>query len=382
MLIATILRGFHSSTRPCTLAAIVATAASSPLSFPSASHAQQPYSDPRLAPLIPAGGGAKTVAPAAIPGSPRIATTPSPAPARAYAQAQPPATPPAPAAAPSPAAPATPSPAEPGVPGTAVGWERYGASVFVCGHSFHVFIDKKLRALAYEAGFQQHRHAGRLFVGGSHPIEIWNLPDSQNTARAALREGHVDILTLSPHMFLPDRGIDFYADYAWKYNPHVRVMLQLSWPTNPASAGVDWNQMALILKGYMALADAQVKAINARHKADFVSTVPVVLAVMKLREEIIAGRVPGIRAFGDLFTDKLGHAGPALENLVTFCWYAAIYKRSPEGLKALDAPATQVKAETNAALQKIAWAVISPTLPAAPAKPTAATSPTPMAAHR
>ena len=196
-------------------------------------------------------------------------------------------------------------------------------------------------------------------MGGSHPYQIWDLPDDKNPTRAALRQGNVDILTLSPHIKLPDRGIDKYSDFAFQYNPNVRVMLQISWPPNPASPSTNWSQIGMLYAVYMSMANAQVKEINERHGKEYVSIVPVAMAVFKAREEILAGRVPGIKDFKQLFSDEMGHATKPLENLVTFCWFSAIYNKSPEGLTALDSPATSTSAATNRALQKIAWDVIS-----------------------
>lgn len=228
-----------------------------------------------------------------------------------------------------------------------------GQSVFICGHSFHLFIQKPLEALAKEAGFTSHFTVGTSMIGGSRVIQHWELPDEKNTAKRALETGKVDVLTLAPHSQIPDPGIDRFADLAFEHNPNIRVMVQISWPTEPLQT--DWEQMPLRFAAYMAAAQQQIAAINARHGRDFVSFVPVAQAYFQLREAILAGQIPGITNFADLFKDPLGHPKPPLENLVTFCWFAAIYHRSPEGLTALDSPATPVAAKTNRALQKIAW---------------------------
>ena len=74
-----------------------------------------------------------------------------------------------------------------------------GQAVFICGHSFHVFIPQSLAALAKEAGFTDHSQAGLSSIGGSRPIQHWELPEANNPAKQALRRGKVDILTLAPH---------------------------------------------------------------------------------------------------------------------------------------------------------------------------------------
>lgn len=230
-----------------------------------------------------------------------------------------------------------------------------GWRVFVCGHSFHQFIDTPLEALAREAGHTGHRNAGKLVVGGSQTIDIWNQPDIKNTAKTALTAGQVDVLTLSPRERIPDPGIDLYADLAAKFNPAVRVFVQVSW--SPKMIAMPdpafWRERSA---EYMAVLRDQARAINKRHERDYVYLVPVGPAVITLWEQIGAGKVPGVTNVQALFSDTALHASPILQNLVTYCWYAAIYGQSPAGLKALDG---RVPAETNRVLQQIAWDSVS-----------------------
>ena len=99
--------------------------------------------------------------------------------------------------------------------------------VFVCAHSFMIFTAKLLPSLAQAANFS-YASAGQQMIGGSRVIQHWNLPDEKNTAKAALREGKVDVLTLSPHMLLPDEGIDNFTKLGLEKNPKLRVFVQAS----------------------------------------------------------------------------------------------------------------------------------------------------------
>ncbi|HSI84897.1 MAG: hypothetical protein ACAI35_12170 [Candidatus Methylacidiphilales bacterium] len=249
---------------------------------------------------------------------------------------------------------------------TAPAAATHGVSVYICGHSFHQFIDTPLAMLAKEAGFADHKTAGKFFVGGSRPIQIWNTPDGKNPTRTALKAGNIDILTLSPHVEMPDKGIDLFADYALTHNPNIRVMLQISWPLFLASPSTDWISVRAAFKSYMSAANAQIGNINRRHGKAYVSLVPVADAVFKLHTDIEAGTAPEIRTFRQIFSDDAGHAASPLQNLVTFCWFAAIYNKSPEGLTSLDAPRTSTSAATNRYLQKLAWDVVhgAPVAPA------------------
>ncbi|HSI87018.1 MAG TPA: hypothetical protein VK970_24745 [Candidatus Methylacidiphilales bacterium] len=233
-----------------------------------------------------------------------------------------------------------------------------GVSIYVCGHSFHQFIAEPLAALAKEAGMSKHRTAEKFYIGGSNPLQIWDIPDTENPTRAALRQGNIDILTLSPNIKMPDKGITLYADYAIKYNPRVRVMLQLSWPPNLTGPDTNWAMLPLLYQVYRLAAESQVQTINRAHEKSFVTLVPVAIAFFKLREKIDAGEVSGISKVSDLFVDETGHASSALQNLTTYCWFAAVYDKSPEGLTALDSPKTATSADTNLILQKIAWNVV------------------------
>ena len=230
-----------------------------------------------------------------------------------------------------------------------------GVRVFVCGHSFHQFIDQPLEALAVEAGHAGHRTVGKLFIGGSRPIQIWNLPNEKNTAKSILRAGGTDVFTLSPHEEVPDRGIDLYADLAFEHNLAVRVLLQVSWSQmtmeNPDPAF--WRQRA---EDYMARLRTQARSINARHGRDFVYLVPAGPALLTLWERIQAGKVPGVTDVQSLFSDKALHPSPILKNLISYCWFAAVYHESPVGLKALDG---QVPANVDRVLQQIAWDTVT-----------------------
>lgn len=230
-------------------------------------------------------------------------------------------------------------------------WARGGSSVFICGHSFHQYIDKPLEALAREGGFTEHRTVGKLFVGGSRVIDIWRLPEPKNTARAALETGKVDVLTLSPHKDVPDEGIDRFVELAVRKNPEIRVLVQVSWsPSLLSLPGPEaWEEPA---RRYIGVLQQQADRLNAKTGRATVELVPVALAVSALWEQVQAGKVPGVRSMRELFVDDSLHPGPIVRNLVAYCWYAAIYGADPRGLRALDG---DVPAEVNRLLQEIAW---------------------------
>lgn len=245
--------------------------------------------------------------------------------------------------------------------------------VFVCAHSFMIFTAKLLPPLAQAANFA-YASAGQQMLGGSRVIQHWNLPDEKNVAKAALREGKVDVLTLSPHMLLPDEGIDHFTKLGVEKNPNLRVFVQASWPgfdgqvagnfknedRNSATVGSLQAIHALLRERWNTALEAQVRALNSAVGREAVHIIPVGDAVFALREHIAKGTAPGLTQQTDLFRDPIGHPREPLAALVCYCHFAAITGRSPVGLPV---PAELQKlphaAELNTLLEQLAWNAVS-----------------------
>lgn len=248
-----------------------------------------------------------------------------------------------------------------------------GPRVFVCAHSFMIFTATMLPKMSEEAGIG-YQDAGRQMIGGSRTLQHWEVPDDHNLAKRALSESSVDVLTLSPHMLLPDEGIDNFTKLGLEKNPKLRVLVQASWPARDGNlTGQFHNAMRndatveslrklhdLQREQWNKRLEAQVTALNTAAGKEAVFIVPVGDAVFALRERVIEGKAPGITKQADLFKDDLGHPMPPLSVLVTYCHFAAIHQRSPVGLPVpaalKDAPQA---AELNALLQQIAWEAVT-----------------------
>ena len=103
-----------------------------------------------------------------------------------------------------------------------------------------------------------------------------------------------------------------------------------------------------------------MRTLNATLGHDAVHIIPVADAVTALREKIAEGNAPGLTKQTDLFNDDLGHPKPVLAELVTYCHFAAIYGRSPEGLPVPAELKNIPQAEDlNRLLQRIAWETVS-----------------------
>jgi hypothetical protein len=241
--------------------------------------------------------------------------------------------------------------------------------VFVTAHSFMIFTAKLLPPMVQAAGLPTGT-IGQQMIGGSRVVQHWNLPDDKNRAKAALLAGNVDVLTLSPHILLPDEGIDNFTRLGLAKNPKLRVLVQASWPArdgvldrpfrNEERDASTVESLRAMRAGHrnrwLDSLETQVRGLNASLGREAVFIVPVSDAVFALREHIAAGTAPGLSRQTDLFRDDLGHPDVPLALLVTYCHFAAIYQRSPVGLPV---PAGYESfpqaAELNRLLQQIAW---------------------------
>jgi hypothetical protein len=255
-----------------------------------------------------------------------------------------------------------------------------GLRVFVMGHSFHIFVADRLAPLADAAGISGHELLGRQMIGGSSVRQHWELPDGENAAKAALVAGNVDVLTMSPNWLVPDDAIPRFTDLAMEHNPEVRVLLQISWMGfdhwEPIGDPKLWNPARKIhhneernsrtLDGLRAanaaitaVIERQVADINRARGRDVICIVPVNDAVLRLRERVAAGDVPGIARQSELFTDPIGHGKAPVMALATYCNFACLYGRSPVGLDDGDRQLDEIHPKLRAVLQEIAWDVVT-----------------------
>jgi hypothetical protein len=267
-----------------------------------------------------------------------------------------------------------------------------GQHYFMATHSFNVFIGPNRRTgdpgpldlLAAEAGFERHTNLGIQMIGGSTPMQHWNQgngDDSQNLAKVALRAGGVDVFTMSPNALIPEDGIDHFGDLMIETNPRGRILVQNSWSAwdgqgmtpsvggtgaPPSFANDDrnatdvatiegWIESLEAEDGYLPRLRAQLAGINERSGRDMAFVVPSSNAVYRLRQEVARGNVPGIDGQSELFSDAMGHASRPVINLVSYVWFATMYRRSPVGLQALVDPADPTSAARELLMQQIAW---------------------------
>jgi len=251
-----------------------------------------------------------------------------------------------------------------------------GQRVFTCCHSFHCFVYPLVSEMAAAAGITDHQAVGRSSIGGSRVIQHWDVADEKNEAKAALKAGKVDVLTLSP-IWLPDEGIDKFAQLGFEHNPDIRITVQEFWlpndtyhPVYPLETRlkVDHNatDVAELRKQqahYDQDVEQYVRGINKRLGKDVLLVVPVGDAAVALREKIVAGKAPGLKAQWDLFSDNWGHPKVPLRVLDGYCHFAVIYRRSPVGLPAPKDLASDKDLiepdKLNRMLQELAWDAVT-----------------------
>lgn len=252
-----------------------------------------------------------------------------------------------------------------------------GLRVATCGHSFHVFTYRQVEMIAKAAGLD-HQLAGLSSIGGSTVQKHWDVPEEKSEVKKVLKTGAVDVLTLSP-IWLPDDAIEQFVKLGIEHNPNLRITVQEYWmpndeynPVYPLDTrkkvdhnATDIGKLRDATDRYARDIEDLVRGINQRLGKASVVTVPVGKAAVKLREKIVKGEAPGLKAQAELFRDNWGHANPPLQLLSSYCHYAVIYRRSPVGLplplplKALNTISDDDKARLNTLLQEIAWETVS-----------------------
>lgn len=242
-----------------------------------------------------------------------------------------------------------------------------GVRVFYTGHSFHMFVPNQVEQLVKSTGITGHKLAGTQGIGGSRVIQHWDRADETNLAKKALTGGEVDVFTMAAHLAIPDDGITKFTELGLKHNPKLRLLVQASWYPYDApgetrirdNARRDEAKVADLqaaVDDWRKKLEAQADELNRKHDRRAVFIVPVGDAVVKLRAQIVAETFPGVKRQSDLFTDPIGHGRGHVQALASYCNFAVIYRRSPEGL-AMNVGG--VDAEQHKVLQRIAWETVS-----------------------
>ena len=236
-----------------------------------------------------------------------------------------------------------------------------GQSIYASHHSYFLPVPPVLTEMGKAGGYPDQTIVGTDYIGGSKSIQHWNIPDDKNKAKAALISGKTDVLILTP-VYLPDDGIEKFAQLGFEHNPDFRVTVMEFWipfdvynptlydknykpvagepPLMPKPAKVDHNAatgdgLRKMHEYYFRTMDDLITSINQKLGKQVVFVVPMGQAVLALREKVIAGQAPGIKTQEDLFRDQLGHPKPPMVALEAYCHYAVIYRKVPLACRCL-----------------------------------------------
>lgn len=247
-----------------------------------------------------------------------------------------------------------------------------GERVFYASHSLMWYVPDQLTELASAQGIDDHQLVGLQKIGASRTLQHWQLPDDENLAKEALRQGDVDVFVMSPIQF-PDEGIENFIKLGLKHNPEMRFLVQLSWGggdiDNQDFPNGAWEvsdrdktpeQLSLMNARNIRAGETQIDSLNEKYGdgQDIVFLIPASQAASELRSRIYRKEMPGLEDQDELFVDP-AHPSAPLEALNTYLHFAVLYQQSPLGL-----PATQKLEQVNRpqwdesltrTLQEIAW---------------------------
>lgn len=186
---------------------------------------------------------------------------------------------------------------------------------------------------------------------------------SQDTPRTLLDKGEVDVWLTTDSNWAAEPDLKAFGTAGFAKNPKFRLYQQarflvadglgLKKPEDRDNVKIADLQAALD-KNRKRL-EGRVDAINKEIGKQVVFIVPVGDAIVKLREMVVDGKYPGVTKQSELFKDAL-HAKEHVNLLTAYCNFAAIYRKSPVGLKL---EMKNITDEHHAILQKIAWETVS-----------------------
>jgi hypothetical protein len=276
---------------------------------------------------------------------------------------------------------------------SAIEFKPAGMSTFYASHSLMWDMPPVLTEIAKAYGIEGHKVLGIQRLGVSRTSQHWDLPDDQNQAKQALREGNVDAFVMSP-IGMPDPGIDNFVKLGLEQNPSTKFYIQVSWPgmglldnndmesmmgrgmmggsrrsggtseatpsgapVNQAAApgraggrsdrgggfgggmfggGQDYNKMpeeiAKINVKNNKSAEEQASKLNEEAGKIVVYLIPTAQAHNALRVMIYNKEMPGMTDQGEVFRDFIGHPTDPVIALNAYLHFAVMYGVSPIGL--------------------------------------------------
>jgi len=217
-------------------------------------------------------------------------------------------------------------------------------------------------AVAISAGISGHKNLG----SGADLDKPLTLNSGrkvlEDTPRTLMKKGEVDVWLTTAHNWASEPALEKMAPVGLAHNPNFRLYQQARFLTEKPEER-DNSKIADVqaaLDKQRKRLEVRVDAINKEIGKPVVFIVPVGDAIVKLREMVVDGKFPGLTKQSELFmAGSRGsiHAEKHANLLTAYCNYAAIYQKSPVGLK-LEMK-EDITDEQHAILQKLAWETVS-----------------------
>ena len=193
-----------------------------------------------------------------------------------------------------------------------------------------------------------------------------------------LEKGDFDVVYLGfVQLHSPLPAMDEFFDIIQKHKPGARIYLQHAWAHGGNDKQThdedDLDKYDADWAKKRAAIEAAVDAANKRAGKQVVFIIPLHDAVMKMRRMVKAGQFPTVTKQEQLFVSFDGkrdeHGNNQIYALGAYCAYAAIHRKSPEGMRPrfpADGNLTgkrdgnvPLDDEQNAVISKIAWETVS-----------------------
>jgi hypothetical protein len=230
-------------------------------------------------------------------------------------------------------------------------------------------------ATATRPGTRPYDTIHRSSIPGSPMLWRWDHPSDRPDARRNIDEFELLVITESVPLKANEEWfrtdtldvLDRWVAHAWKNGNHGRgaeVMLFSSWtywrhsgkpPEYDTEAGIPFRER-LEIDG--ARWERMQDSANANRPPGMppIYMIPGHRLMMRVHDDIAAGRAPGLSSIGDIFADDI-HLNPMGQYAITCLVYAVIYQRDPRELPNRLAPEDRFSAAQARYFKTAAWEV-------------------------
>lgn len=251
-----------------------------------------------------------------------------------------------------------------------------GQRTYHIGNSLTDSLNDLLAEIAQSAGYQ-HDYLRSTIPGAptdwnwDHPGRAIGEADYRTVFETKAPIDHLFVQPFAGH----GRSLENETDYSGRFyrlarqkSPNVQLWVYAQWAAQSlddpwakakdSAAGLGlqpaktWEEA---VRNHLAYHEAVRQRLDDQNEGKPVLIVPGGLALIRLKQEIEAGNVPGISDFfATQFEDDV-HLSPKGKYLISLVHYACIYRRDPTGITAAD---TGLTAEQAAIYQRIAWETV------------------------